>query len=118
MERIEFITHQGKQILQIDFSGCGPQEVMMISTAVREVVRRQPKGSVLVLADFTGARFNKDAITRIQEVTVADAPYVQRAAWVGTETLPETYFKAIKTFSTREFVLFKSREEALAWLVG
>ncbi len=89
----------------------------MLSTAVREVVKRQPKGSVLVLADFTGARFNKDAVTRIQEVATVDAPYVQRAAWVGAESLPETYFKAIKTFSTREFVLFKSREEALEWLV-
>jgi hypothetical protein len=72
---------------------------------------------VLVLADFTGARFNKDAVTRIQEVTTVDAPYVRRAAWVGTETLPETYFKAIQTFSTREFIPFNSRAQALDWLV-
>ncbi|HXZ26921.1 MAG TPA: hypothetical protein VEG08_02860 [Terriglobales bacterium] len=117
MERIQFVEHKGKQILVIDFTGCGPQEIMMISTAVKEVIARQAKGSVLALADFTGARVNKDAVTRIKEVTTFDAPYVKRAAWVGIESLPETYFKAIQTFSNREFVPFQSRTEALDWLV-
>lgn len=118
MERIQFLEHKGKQVLLIDFTDCSPQEVMVISTAVKEVIRRQAKGTVLALADFTGATFNKEAVTRIKEVTTFDAPYVKRAAWVGTESLPETYFKAIQTFSTREFVPFKNREEALEWLVG
>lgn len=117
MERIQFVEHKGKQILLIDFTDCTPQEVMVISTAVRDVVRRQPKGSVLALADFTGAQFSKDAVTRIKEVTTVDAPYVKRAAWVGTGSMPEAYFKAIQTFSTREFVPFESRAEALEWLV-
>lgn len=116
MERIEFIEHKGKKILLIDFSGCSPREIMMLCTAAREVIGRQPKGSVLAMADFTGATFNKDAVTRIQEVTTVDAPFVKRAAWVGTESLPETYYKAIQTFSTREFVSFKTRAEALDWL--
>jgi hypothetical protein len=116
MERIEFVEHKGKQVLVIDFTGCTSQEVMMIATAVKEVIRRQPKGSVLALADYTGAQINKDAATRIKEVTTFDAPYVKRAAWVGTESLPEVLYKAISTFSTREFIPFKTRAEALDWL--
>lgn len=117
MERIEFITHKGKPVLQIDFTDCAPQEVIMLVTAVKEIVKRQAKGSVLALADFTGAKFNKEAVTRIKEVTTLDAPFVKRAAWVGSESMPEAYFKAIETFSTREFARCKSREEALDWLV-
>ena len=117
MERIQFVEHKGKQILVIDFTECTPQEVMMISTAVKDVIRRQAKGTVLALADFTGAQFSKDAVTRIKEVTTFDAPYVKRAAWVGTGSMPEAYFKAIQTFSTREFTPFKTRAEALDWLV-
>jgi len=117
MERIQFIEHKGKPVLVVDFTGCGPQEIMMISTAVKEVVGRQAKGSVLVLADFTGAQFNKDAVTRIKEVTTFDAPYVKRAAWVGSESMSETHFKAIQTFSTREFTRCQSRAEAMDWLV-
>lgn len=116
MERIQFIEHKGKRVLLIDFTDCSPQEVMMISTAVKEIIHRQTKGSVLALADFTGAQINKDAVTRIKEVTTFDAPYVKRAAWVGTESLSETYVKAIRTFSTREFTPFRTRAEALDWL--
>lgn len=118
MERIEFITHKGKKVLLLDFTDCTPQEVTMLATAVKSVVGRQEKKSVLILADFTGAQFSKDAITRIKEVATFDAPYVLRAAWVGAESMPGTQFKAIQTFSTREFVQFKTREEALDWLVG
>jgi len=117
MERIRFVAHRDKSVLLIDFTDCGPQEIRVLCTAVRDVIARQAKGSVLALADFTGARFSKDAVTRIKEVTTFDAPYVRRAAWVGAESMPKAYFKAIQTFSTREFVRFPSREEALDWLV-
>ncbi len=117
MERIEFVEHKGKQVLLIDFTDCGPQEVIMLCTAVKEVIRRQAKGSVLALADFTGARLNKDAVTRIKEVTTFDAPFVKRAAWVGTESMSPVHYKAISTFSTRQFTPFPTRAEALEWLV-
>ena len=36
---------------------------------------------------------------------------------VGAESLPEVFYKALKTFARREFPRFKTREEALDWLV-
>ena len=36
---------------------------------------------------------------------------------VGAESLPEVFYEALKTFSRREFPRFKTREQALEWLV-
>ncbi|HYA23245.1 MAG TPA: hypothetical protein VEF05_03740, partial [Terriglobales bacterium] len=75
-------------------------------------------GSVLALTDFTGAEVDKKVVTRIKEVATMDRPYVKRAAWVGTESMPHVFYENIKSFSQREFPTFKTREEALDWLVA
>jgi hypothetical protein len=57
MDRVCFITHQGKQILFIDVTNCAAEE------------------------------------------------------------LPKVFYEALKIFSQREFRKFKTREEAMDWLV-
>lgn len=116
MERIRFIQHRGQRVLLADFRNCTSEEVTNLSSQVRQVVSQEPKGSVLALADFSGAQFSRDAVTRIKEVTAMDRPFVKRAAWVGTENLPKVFYDAIRTFSVREFPVFKTREAALDYL--
>jgi hypothetical protein len=116
-ERIRFITHEGKKILFVDFSKCSAREVERISRTVPDYVTVQPRGSVLILADFTGASFDKDALTTMKGTAVFDKPFVKKSALIGTETLPKQFYEAMKTFSRRELPIFATREEALAWLV-
>ena len=47
-----------------------------------------------------------------------DRPFVKKAAWVGTEDIPHAFMESFHTFSQREIVTFKTREEAMNWLVG
>ncbi|MGC2185609.1 MAG: hypothetical protein WA637_20245, partial [Terriglobales bacterium] len=54
---------------------------------------------------------------RMKEVLVHDRPYVKRSAWVGVDSVPHVYYENIKSFSQREFPPFKTREEAMDWLV-
>ena len=54
----------------------------------------------------------------MKEVLTLDRPYVKRSAWVGTESVPHVYYENFKTFSQRDFPTFKTREEAMDWLVG
>ncbi len=115
--RVGFIVHKGKQVLVLDFTNCAPEEVKSVSDEARLIIAAQPQNSVLVLADFTGAQFSRDAVTRIKEVTTYDRPYVKRAAWVHTESLPKVFYDAIKTFSQREFPIFATRERALDFLL-
>ena len=116
-EQIRFITHKRKQILLIDFSNCSAREVEEIARAAPETVTAQPRGSVLLLADFTGALFDHEALRVMKESAVFDKPYIKKSAWVGAENLPTVFEQNLKAFSRREFTTFKSRETALTWLV-
>jgi hypothetical protein len=116
-ERIRFITHKGKQILLTDFSNCSANEVARIARAIPEYVTVQPRDSVLLLTDFTKASFDVDAMRAIKESAVFDKPYIKRSAWYGAESLPKDFEQNLKNFSRRQFPIFKSREEALTWLI-
>ena len=117
MDRVRFITHQGKAVLLTDLTNCAAEEVIELLTEVRRIVTVQPRKSVLTLGDFTGAEFSRAAVTRMKEVAVFDRPYVKRAAFVGAQSLPKVFYDALTTFSRREFPRFQAREEAMDWLV-
>lgn len=116
-ERIRFITHKGKQILLVDFSNCSAGEVEKVARAVPEYVTVQPRGSVLLLTDFTKASFDVEAIRAIKESAVFNKPYIRKSAWIGAENLPRDFEQNLKEYSRREFPVFKNREEALTWLI-
>ncbi len=115
--RIRFINHGGKKILLVDFSNCPANEVEEIARAVPDYVTVNPHGSVLVLTDFTGAAFDRDALRAMKETAVFDKPYVKKSALIGTESLPRDFYEDMTRFSRRELPIFKTREEALDWLV-
>ena len=117
-ERIHFFSYQKKQILLVDFSNCSSSDVEKIARAVPDYVSTQPRGSVLVLSDFTGASFDPDAIRTIKETAVFDKPYINKSALVGGGNLSNVLGENLKDFSRREFPAFKTRQEALSWLVG
>ena len=116
-ERIRFITYQGKQILEVDFSNCNANEVEQITRKVPDYVTIQPRASVLILTDFAGASFDRDALLAMKESAVFDKPFVKKSALIRTESLPRQFYEDMKTFSRRELPIFETREEALAWLV-
>jgi hypothetical protein len=117
-DRIRFISHQGKQILLVDLSYCPAAEVEKTFRALPDVVTTHPRGSVLILSDFTGASFDQEAIRIMKETAVFDKPYVKKSAWAGGDSFPQALFENLTSFSGREFFTFKTRGEALAWLAN
>jgi hypothetical protein len=117
-ERLRFVKHKGQAILALDFTHSSAEEALLLLDMIRATVARQARGSVLILADFAGAEIDKRVARRAQEVLVLDRPYVKRAAWIGTESLPNVFYEHFKNFSQRELPTFKTREEALDWLVA
>jgi hypothetical protein len=119
-DRIRFITHEDKKILLIDVSNCSADGVENIFRAVPDFVTTQPRGSVLILSDFTGASFNDDAIRVMKETAVFDKLYVKKSAWTGKSRDPQVVSQNVSEelghFARREFPVFETREEALAWL--
>ncbi len=116
-DRVAFITYQGKQILLIDASDCSAAEVETIFRTAPELVTTGPLASVLILCDYTGTSFDQAAIRAMKEAAVFDKAYVKKSASVGIKSLPPDFYKDVKSFSSREFSAFKTREQAMAWLV-
>ena len=116
-KRVRLIKHQGHPIRLIDLSHCTPAEIVPLADEVQRRVAEHPRSSLLTLADFTGIQIDAGAAMRIKEVLAMDRPYVKRSAWVGTESLPHVFYENFRSFSQREFPLFKTREEAMDWLV-
>jgi hypothetical protein len=117
-ERLRFITHKGHEILLIDLSHCDGKEMLLLLEQIKAAVEQHERGSLLVLSDFTGTHIDKKVASRAKEVLVLDRPYVKKSAWVGTEHVPHVFIENFKSFSQRELPTFKTREEALEWLVG
>ena len=116
-DRIQFITHQGKRILFVNCSHCSADEMEKIARFVPTYVTAEPKGSVLLLADLTGAHFDRKAVEQMKQGAVYDRPYLKKSAWFGADSLPHVFYEHLKNFSQRELPLFKTKEEALDWLV-
>jgi len=116
-ERLRFIKHKGHAIYLVDLTHCTPKELLVLLELIRADIARHAPGSVLTLVDATGAQIDKKVATRIKEVLVLDRPYVKRSAWVGTENLPHVFYEHFKSFSQRDLPVFKTREEAMEWLV-
>jgi hypothetical protein len=117
-DRLHFVKHKGQTIFVIDFSNCSAKEILLLLDMIRATVARSEPKSMLTLSDFSGAQIDKQVATRAQEVLVLDRPYVKRAAWIGTESLPNVFYEHFKSFSQRDLPAFKTREEAMDWLVG
>jgi hypothetical protein len=115
-DRLRFITHQAKRILLIDVSNCSAAEVEKIFRAVPELVTTRQRGSVLILTDFTGASFDQEAVRVMKETAVFDKSYVKKSAWTGEEDFCRELSESLGEFSRREFLVFETREKALAWL--
>ena len=116
-ERISFINHQGKSIMVVDMSHLEPKDLLRLFDLVQHTVARHDRGSLLALGDLTGARIDREVATRMKEVLVRDRPFVKRSAWIGLESLPKVYYENIKSFTQRDFPTFKTRAEAMDWLV-
>ncbi|MGA9041986.1 MAG: hypothetical protein WB421_15755 [Terriglobales bacterium] len=116
-KRVRLIKHQGHSIMVIDLSHCTPAEIIPLADEIQHRVAEHPHNSVLIFADFTGIQIDKATAMRLKEVLAMDRPYVKRSAWVGTESLPHVFYENFKSFSQRDFPVFKTREEAMDWLV-
>ena len=117
-ERIRFISYKGRQVLMVDVTNCTTAEMMALAPLVPAQIASEPQGSVLLLADFTGSKFDKTAVESLKQAVVLDRPHLKRSAWVGVEAMPKVFYENLKHFSQRDLPVFTTREEALEYLVA
>jgi hypothetical protein len=118
MEPIRFVEHAGHRVLLIDLTNCTPEEVAARANEVPSFVTKEPPGTVLLLADFTGSPLTRDAVERIKVAAVLVRQHLKRSAWVMPNESLKPMRDAVQTFSVREIPVFATREQALDYLVA
>jgi hypothetical protein len=117
-ERIQFVNHNGKEILLLDFSNSQADEVLRIIDQATEVIRTRPERSLLTLTDVTNARFNEAVGQGMKEFSLHNKPFVRAGAVVGITGLKRIIFGAVMAFSQRKLEPFDDRQQALTWLAN
>lgn len=119
MDRTRFIEHQGKRILLLDYSGLrNPEDALREIERSKKLVALQPRGSLLVMTDVTGAHYDTRVVQGMKELASHNAPYVKASAVVGVSGLQKVVYSAVILFSKRKIQLSDTREKAMEWLVG
>lgn len=117
MDRIYYITFRDKKVLLADCSDCSSEALAAVIDQVPKHITTEPLGSVLVVGDFSRSKFTKETVEHLKLAAVFDRPHVKKSAWVLTDNLNKTLLDSIQAFSAREIPTFKTREEALEYLV-
>ncbi len=118
MERVQFIRHNGAEILFLDFSECKAGDVLLVIDKATPVITARPEKSLFTLSDVTNARFDDTVTHRMKEFTAHNKPFVKAAAVVGITGLKKILFEAVMMFSKRKIHAFETIEQAKDWLAA
>lgn len=119
MRKPELISHNGKTIVYLDFSNMRDKdEIMKLENDGAEYIRRQSPKSVLTLTNMDGMFFNNDIKKFFEEVVKGNAPYVKVGAVIGLNGLISIMYNTFIRMTGRNIRLFKSKEEAMDFLVN
>jgi len=122
MDRTRFIDHRGHRLLLLDYTNLGTDldELKEEIGKSREVIGREPPGSVLIVTDVRGCKITPGAVKAVQELVRFNAGYVRwSAVVVGLTGVYLTAFRATQALSRRRNMrAFNDLEEAKEWLVS
>lgn len=117
MARARYVSHNGRRILYVDYSGI--RTVEELESAAREatcMVQAEPPHSVLALLDLTGVPFGLRIVRMLGEAAAANVDFVKARAVVGLPHASRPTVGAVADFSGRPLEVFDDREAALEWL--
>lgn len=119
MDRARYVTHRGRRILYVDYSGIRTvEELESAARAATNLVQCEPPDSVLALLDLSGVPFGLRIVRMLGEAAAANADFVMARAVVGLPAAARPTVGAVADFSGRPLQVFDDTGEALEWLVG
>ncbi len=116
MERIQFVEHNGRQLLHLNLSHAKAQDVINLIREATPLIASRPERSIRTLTDVTGLTFNHEATEALKQFTKHNKPYVIAGAVVGVTGLKQIIYNSVLKFSGRNIVAFDTLDEARNWL--
>lgn len=118
-DRVTWIEHKGARILYYDWSNIQDYDrAVAVVQASAEPIRREPPGSVLVLTNVEGSRFNKKVLDAVLELMNGNKPYVKASAIAGMNGIMRAALGALGKLTSRRLHGAPSLAEAKDWLAS
>ncbi|HPR33070.1 MAG TPA: hypothetical protein PLK12_13290 [Prolixibacteraceae bacterium] len=119
MKEPEIITYKGKTIVYLDFTNMkNKDEIIALENKGAEYIRRQAPKSALTLTNMENMFFNNELKSWFADMVKGNAPYVKAGAVLGMSGLISIMYNAFLQMTGRNIKAFKTKEEALEYLVS
>ena len=118
MERVKTISHEGKEIIFLDFANCKTEEMLQVIAEGAKLIQAQPPKSVLALSDFTNSSTDPSLLSAFRAFTAGNEPYIKASAIVGLSRIAEIFYDIIIKFTRRNVTIFANADQAKAWLIA
>ncbi len=118
MDRIQIVSHKGKQIVVVDFSGLSATEYPAVMHQAMRFIGGMNKGEVLTATVIEGTRFGVGTTDDVKAYSAHIRPYVKASAVVGLSGLQKVIFATVRPFLSQNLQSFDDLEKAKDWLAS
>ncbi len=114
----QWLTHQGKRILYIDYSPCKTTDQMLETLNQAVAAYAQTPDKVLSISNFTNTRGSEAFMKRSQQLGNEIFKLKrERAAVIGITGLQKIFLNSYNRLTSGNLMVFDTLEEALEYLV-
>jgi len=117
MSRAQFIEHQGRRILRVDYAGLTPDHFVVAMRKVMPVIAAEPPHSVLLLTIPT-SHLDERMADAIRAYAPEKARHVRAEALVGATAFHRLLFLSNKAKYHLEREVFDDEPPAKDWLAS
>ena len=117
-ERDTFITHQGKELLLVDFANLKADQFIQAIGEAKKFLLGLGKKDLLVLYDVSNSRVSPEVVDTLKEAAKATHPFIKRRAVVGISGLQRVILNAVNVFTGEDIRPFETPEQAKDWLAS
>lgn len=119
MRKPEIITHNGIEIIYLDFSYMqNPDEIIKLEDEGCKLIRNGGFNKVFTLTNMEGMFFNNEIRNHFSHVVKENAPYVKAGAVIGLKGLISIMYNGFVKITGRNIKSFQSKAEALNYLAS
>jgi hypothetical protein len=119
MRNPKIINHKGHDIVYLDFSNMKRKSnIVETEKQAGAYIQKHAFNSLLVLSNMENMNFDHQVRDTFLDVVKDNAPFIKAAAVIGVKGLMNFVFDDFVRQSGRNFKAFKTKEEALDYLVS
>jgi len=116
MSRLNVAILGGKTLVEIDLTGCEPQESIQVIKETTSLIKTYPRNSVLLLTNVTEAVQTKEVVNCIKDFAVSNTPYVRASAVLGIDAEKKPVLATVQFLTLHEIQPFVNEIDAREWL--